>query len=185
MLQTLGGAVTATTLEGANQTLAVGPVASQIAIKQLGTNGGGFFNVNSSMPFENPTQLSNFVEVLSIILIPAALTYTYGRMVGRQRQGWAIFATMLIVWVAFIAVIYPAEQHGTPAEHKAGSPTTALDGSTGGNLEGKEQRNGIAQSVAVGDDDDGDLERLGQLRARVLHRPRRRGADVGPRHRAR
>ena len=147
MLQTLGHAVTATTLEGANQTLALGPVASQIAIKQLGTNGGGFFNVNSSMPFENATQLSNFVEVLSIILIPAALTYTYGRMVGRQRQGWAIFASMLVVWVAFIAVIYPAEQHGTPAEHEAGSPTTALDGSTGGNLEGKEQRNGIAESA--------------------------------------
>jgi K+-transporting ATPase ATPase A chain len=146
VLQTLGGAFTATTLEGAKQTMALGPVASQIAIKQLGTNGGGFFNVNSSMPFENGTQLSNFVEVLSIILIPAALTYTYGRMVGRQRQGWAIFAAMLIVWVAFIAVIYPAEQHGTPAEHKAGTPTAAIDGSTGGNLEGKEVRNGIAQS---------------------------------------
>ena len=95
VLQTLGGAVTATTLEGANQTLALGPVASQIAIKQLGTNGGGFFNVNSAMPFENATPFSNFVEMLSIILIPAALTYTYGRMVGRQRQGWAIFAAML------------------------------------------------------------------------------------------
>jgi K+-transporting ATPase ATPase A chain len=146
VLQTLGGAFTATTLEGAKQTMALGPVASQIAIKQLGTNGGGFFNVNSTMPFENGTQISNFVEVLSIILVPAALTYTYGRMVGRQREGWAIFAAMLIVWVAFIAVIYPAEQHGTPAEHKAGSPTAAIDGSTGGNLEGKEVRNGIAQS---------------------------------------
>ena len=146
VLQTLGHAVTATTLEGANQTLALGPVASQVAIKQLGTNGGGFFNVNSAMPFENGTQLSNFVEALSLILIPAALTYTYGRMVGRQRQGWAIFASMLIVWVAFIAVIYPAEQHGTPAEHKGGSPTTALAGSSGGNMEGKEVRNGIAQS---------------------------------------
>jgi K+-transporting ATPase ATPase A chain len=146
VLQTLGGAFTATTLEGAKQTMALGPVASQVAIKQLGTNGGGFFNVNSTMPFENGTQLSNFVEVLAIILIPAALTYTYGRMVGRQREGWAIFAAMLIVWVAFIAVIYPAEQHGTPAERAAGSPTAAMDGSTGGNLEGKEVRNGIAQS---------------------------------------
>jgi K+-transporting ATPase ATPase A chain len=146
VLQTLGGAITATTLDGAKQTMALGPVASQVAIKQLGTNGGGFFNVNSSMPFENGTQLSNFVELLSILLIPAALTYTYGRMVGRQREGWAIFAAMLIVWVAFIAVIYPAEQHGTPAEHKAGTPTAAIDGSTGGNLEGKEVRNGIAQS---------------------------------------
>ncbi len=146
VLQTLGGAVTTTTLEGANQTLALGPVASQVAIKELGTNGGGFFNVNSSMPFENATALSNFVQALSLILIPAALTYTYGRMVGRQRQGWAIFASMLIVWVALVAVIYPAEQHGTPAEHAAGTPTAAIDGSTGGNLEGKEQRNGIAQS---------------------------------------
>ena len=147
VLQTLGGTVTASTLEGANQTLALGPVASQIAIKQLGTNGGGFFNVNSSMPFENPTSFSNFIEVLSIILIPAALAYTYGRMVGRTRQGWAIFATMLVVWVALVAVIYPAEQHGTPAEHKAGTPTTARVDSTGGNMEGKEQRNGIAQSA--------------------------------------
>jgi K+-transporting ATPase ATPase A chain len=146
VLQTLGGAVTATTVEGAKQTMALGPVASQVAIKQLGTNGGGFFNVNSTMPFENATQLTNFVEALSIILIPAALTYTYGRMVGRQREGWAIFAAMLIVWVAFIAVIYPAEQHGTPAQHRAGSPTAAIDGSSGGNLEGKEVRNGIAQS---------------------------------------
>jgi K+-transporting ATPase ATPase A chain len=146
VLQTLSSAATATTLEGANQTLALGPVASQIAIKQLGTNGGGFFNVNSAMPFENANGFSNFVECLSLILIPAALTYTYGRMVGRQREGWAIFAAMLIVWVAFISVIYPAEQHGTPAQHKAGTPTAAIDGSTGGNLEGKEQRNGIAQS---------------------------------------
>jgi potassium-transporting ATPase potassium-binding subunit len=146
VLQTLGGAISATTVEGAHQTLAVGPVASQIAIKQLGTNGGGFFNVNSAMPFENGTTLSNFVEMLSIILIPAALCYTYGRMVGRVREGWAIFAAMLLVWVALIAVIYPAEQHGTPAQHAAGSPTAAMDGSTGGNLEGKEQRNGITDS---------------------------------------
>jgi K+-transporting ATPase ATPase A chain len=147
VLQTLGGAVTATTVEGANQTLALGPMASQIAIKELGTNGGGFFNVNSAMPFENPTSFSNFLSALSLILIPAALTYTYGRMIGRQRQGWAIFAAMLVVWVALIAVIYPAEQSGTPAEHAAGARTEAVDGSAGGNLEGKEQRNGIAQSA--------------------------------------
>jgi K+-transporting ATPase ATPase A chain len=146
VLQTLGGAITATTVEGANQTFALGPAASQIAIKQLGTNGGGFFNVNSTMPFENPTQLSNFVEALALILIPAASTYTYGRMIGRQRQGWAIFASMLIVWVAFIAVIFPAEHNGTPAQHAAGANTASLDGSSGGNMEGKEVRNGIAQS---------------------------------------
>ena len=178
MLQTLGGAVTATTLEGANQTLALGPVASQIAIKQLGTNGGGFFNVNSTMPFENPTQLSNFVEVLSIILIPAALTYTYGRMVGRQRQGWAIFASMLIVWVAFIAVIYPggAARHSGRARGRGQHRRRRrLDRRQPGG-QGAAQRDRRVGSV--GDDHDGDLERLGQLRPRVLHRPRRRGAAV-------
>jgi potassium-transporting ATPase potassium-binding subunit len=147
VVQTLSGASVARTLEGAEQALALGPAASQIAIKQLGTNGGGFFNVNSAMPFENPTQLTNFVELLSIILIPAALTYTYGRMVGRQREGWSIFAAMLAIYLAFIIVIIPAEQHGTPAEHAAGTPTAAIAGSTGGNMEGKEQRNGIADSA--------------------------------------
>jgi potassium-transporting ATPase potassium-binding subunit len=147
VVQTLGGSAVAHTLEGAEQALAFGPVASQIAIKQLGTNGGGFFSVNSAMPFENPNQLTNFVELLAIVLIPAALTYTYGRMVGRQREGWAIFAAMLAIYIAFIAVIVPAEQHGTPAQHAAGSPTAAMSGSTGGNMEGKEQRNGIADSA--------------------------------------
>ncbi|MGN6257448.1 MAG: potassium-transporting ATPase subunit KdpA [Solirubrobacterales bacterium] len=147
VVQTLGGASVAHTVQGAEQALAFGPAASQVAIKQLGTNGGGFFNVNSAMPFENPTQLSNFVELLAIILIPAALTYTYGRMVGRQREGWAIFAAMLAIYIALIAVIIPAEQHGTPAQHAAGTPTAALSGSSGGNLEGKEQRNGITDSA--------------------------------------
>jgi K+-transporting ATPase ATPase A chain len=147
VVQTLGGAVGAKTLEGAKQALALGPVASQVAIKQLGTNGGGFFNVNSAMPFENPNALTDFVEMLSIVLIPAALTYTYGRLVGRQREGWAIFAAMLAIYIALIAVIVPAEQHGTPAEHAAGASTAAIDGSTGGNMEGKEQRNGIASSA--------------------------------------
>jgi potassium-transporting ATPase potassium-binding subunit len=146
-VQTLGGAVSAKTLAGAEQALAFGPAASQVAIKQLGTNGGGFFNVNSAMPFENPSSFTNFVELLSLILIPAALTYTYGKLVGRQREGWAIFAAMLAIYIAFIAVIVPAEQHGTPAEHAAGTPTAAIVGSTGGNLEGKEQRNGIAESA--------------------------------------
>jgi K+-transporting ATPase ATPase A chain len=146
VLQTLGHAVTAKTLEGADQVLAVGPVASQVAIKQLGTNGGGFFNVNSAMPFENGTSFSNFVELLSILLIPASLTYTYGRMVGSRRQGWAIFAAMLALFLVFVLVIFPAEQHGTVAQHAAGVHTQHIAGSTGGNLEGKEQRNGIAQS---------------------------------------
>jgi len=147
VVQTLGHAVSLTTLSGGSQVLALGPAASQIAIKQLGTNGGGFFNVNSAMPFENPNQLTNFFELLAIIMIPAALTYTYGRMTGRQREGWAIFAAMLAIYIAFIAVIIPAEQHGTPAQHAAGTPTAAIDGSTGGNMEGKEQRNGITDSA--------------------------------------
>ncbi len=147
VVQTLGHAVSLTTLNGGSQVLALGPAASQIAIKQLGTNGGGFFSVNSAMPFENPNQLTNFFELLAIIMIPAALTYTYGRMAGRQREGWAIFAAMLAIYIAFIAVIIPAEQHGTPAQHAAGTPTAAIDGSTGGNMEGKEQRNGITESA--------------------------------------
>ncbi len=94
VIQTLSGYVTLHHLQGADQTLALGPAASQIAIKQLGTNGGGFFNVNSAMPFENPTTFANFVEVLFILLIPAALTATFGRMVGNRRQGWALYAAM-------------------------------------------------------------------------------------------
>jgi potassium-transporting ATPase potassium-binding subunit len=147
VVQTLSGASIARTVEGAEQALAVGPAASQVAIKQIGTNGGGFFGVNSAMPFENPNQLTNFVELLAIVLVPAALTYTYGRMVGRQREGWSIFAAMLAIYLAFVIVIIPAEQHGTPAQHAAGTPTAAIDGSTGGNMEGKEQRNGITESA--------------------------------------
>ncbi len=146
VVQTLAYDTGATTLQGADQVLALGPVASQVSIKQLGTNGGGFFNVNSSMPFENATQFTNFIELLSIILIPAALTYTYGRMVGRQRQGWAIFAAMAAMYVVLTLAIFPAEQNGTPAQHAAGLDTAHVDGSTGGNLEGKEQRNGVAES---------------------------------------
>jgi potassium-transporting ATPase potassium-binding subunit len=134
------------TLAGGSQTLAGGPVASQEVIKELGTNGGGFFNVNSAMPFENPTGLSNFFELLLILVIPAGLTYTYGRMVGSQRQGWAIFSAMFVLFVAGVIVVYMAEQHGTVAQHAAGLHTHAFHGSTGGNLEGKEQRFGIANS---------------------------------------
>jgi K+-transporting ATPase ATPase A chain len=134
------------TLAGGTQTLAQGPVASQEAIKELGTNGGGFFNVNSAYPFENPSGLTNFFELLAILVIPASLTYTYGRMVGSQRQGWAIFAAMFVLFVGGVAVVYMAEQHGTPAQHLAGLHTHAFHGSTGGNMEGKEQRFGIAGS---------------------------------------
>src|SRR5271156_3881433 len=136
--QTLGPYVDATTLEGAKQTIAVGPVASQIAIKMLGTNGGGFFNANAAHPFENPTALSNFVQMISIFALGAALTNVFGRMVGNQRQGWAILAVMGVLFIAGVAVTYWAEAGGT----------TALDalGLTGGNMEGKEVRFGIVAS---------------------------------------
>jgi K+-transporting ATPase ATPase A chain len=147
VIQSFAGSATAHTLTGGTQQIAFGPVASQESIKELGTNGGGFFNTNSAMPFENPTGLSNFVELLLILVIPAALTATYGRMVGNRRQGWAIFAAMAILFVIGTAVVYAAEQHGTPAQHLAGVSTDHFAGSTGGNLEGKEQRFGIANSA--------------------------------------
>jgi K+-transporting ATPase ATPase A chain len=146
-IQSFSSYATAHTLAGGTQTIAFGPVASQEIIKVLGTNGGGFFNANSAMPFENPTGLSNFLELLAMLLIPAALTATYGRMVGNRRQGWAIFSAMTILFVIGVAVVYAAEQHGTPAQHLAGVSTDRLSGSTGGNLEGKEQRFGIASSA--------------------------------------
>ncbi|HEY7631909.1 MAG TPA: potassium-transporting ATPase subunit KdpA [Thermoleophilaceae bacterium] len=147
VIQNLSAYTTFHTVVGGTQTLALGPAASQIAIKQLGTNGGGFFNTNSSYPFENATALSNLVETLFIILIPAALTSTYGRMVGSRRQGWAIFAAMAVLWVGGIGIAYHAEQHGTPAQHLAGVTTRHMTGSAGGNMEGKEQRFGITDSA--------------------------------------
>ncbi|MGZ5331146.1 MAG: potassium-transporting ATPase subunit KdpA [Solirubrobacterales bacterium] len=156
VIQTLDGSVTFATITGGEQTLALGPGASQIAIKQLGTNGGGFFNVNSAFPFENPTQFANFVELLFILLIPAALTATYGRMVGSRRQGWSLFAAMAVMLAVGMGVGYAAEQAGSPAQEAAGIEADAgasdvdvadADASTGGNLEGKEQRNGIIGST--------------------------------------
>jgi potassium-transporting ATPase potassium-binding subunit len=138
MPQTLGPYIEATTLEGAKQTIAVGPVASQVAIKMLGTNGGGFFNANAAHPFENPTALSNFVQMLSIFLIGAAMTNVFGRMVGNQRQGWAILSVMGVLFVAGVAVTYWAEANGTA--------TLDALGLTGGNMEGKEVRFGIVAS---------------------------------------
>jgi potassium-transporting ATPase potassium-binding subunit len=129
------------------QVLAVGPVASQIAIKQLGTNGGGFFNVNSAHPYENPTPLSNFLELLAILLIPAALSFTFGKMVGDTRQGWAILAAMSIVLIIFILGAYWAESAGNPLLAKLGVDQTASALQPGGNMEGKEVRFGIANSV--------------------------------------
>jgi K+-transporting ATPase ATPase A chain len=129
------------------QILAVGPAASQIAIKQLGTNGGGFFNANSAHPFENPTPLSNFLETLSILLIPAALCYTFGKMVGDTRQGWAILAAMTIIFVALLAVTIWAEQTGNPAIASLGVDIKQSNINPGGNMEGKEERFGVASSA--------------------------------------
>jgi potassium-transporting ATPase potassium-binding subunit len=129
------------------QTIAMGPVASQEAIKLLGTNGGGFFNTNSAHPFENPTGFTNFVEMLVVLAIPAALVFAYGKMVGNRRQGYAIYSTMMVMFLGAVIVCYIAEAHGSPAQHAAGLHTAVRAGSTGGNLEGKEQRFGIAGSA--------------------------------------
>ncbi len=147
MPQNLSAYTEATTLEGTKQLIAQGPVASQIAIKQLGTNGGGFFNVNSAHPFENPNVITNLIEMWSILAISAALTYTFGRMVGSQRQGWAIFAVMGVVYLGGITTCYWAESHGNPAFtalHIDQAPS-ALQ--AGGNMEGKEVRFGITNST--------------------------------------
>src|SRR5471032_1709169 len=138
MPQTLGPYVEATTLEGAKQTIAVGPVASQVAIKMLGTNGGGFFNANAAHPFENPTALSNFLQIILIFALGAGLTNVFGRMVGNQRQGWAIFSVMGVLFIAGVTVCYWAEANGTTALQALGL--------TGGNMEGKEVRFGIVAS---------------------------------------
>lgn len=136
--QTFGPYVEATTLEGAKQTIALGPVASQLAIKMLGTNGGGFFNVNSAHPFENPDAISNLIQMVSIFAIGAALTNVFGRMVGNQRQGWAILSAMGVLFMAGVTVVYFAEASGNPIMHQLGL--------SGGNMEGKEVRFGIVLS---------------------------------------
>ena len=139
--QNLSGYVEATTLEGAKQTIAQGPVASQLAIKMLGTNGGGFFNANSAHPYENPTALSNFVQMLTIFVIGAALTNVFGRMVGDERQGWAILAAMGVLFLVGVYVAYWAEAGGNPLIAALGVDNAA------GNMEGKEVRFGIANSA--------------------------------------
>ena len=132
------------------QTIAVGPVASQIAIKQLGTNGGGFFNANSAHPFENPNPLTNFLSMIAILLIPAGLVYTFGKMVKDTRQGWALLAAMTIIFVSLMSVAVIAEQNGNPAFQSLGIDQQASTLHSGGNMEGKEVRNGIATSVLWG-----------------------------------
>jgi len=136
-----------TTLEGGKQTIAQGPVASQEVIKELGTNGGGFFNANSAHPFENPTPLTNLFEMFLIFVIGAALTYTLGRMVGDTRQGWAVFAAMTVMFLLGVIVCYGFEQSGNPILARLGIQTAATSGQAGGNMEGKEVRFGIANSA--------------------------------------
>src|SRR3954468_4761575 len=139
VIQTLSPNLDFTTLTGAKSTLAVGPVASQEVIKELGTNGGGYFGVNSAMPFENPNGITNFFELLMILIIPAGLTATFGRMVGNRRQGWALYVAMFALLIVGVGIVYAAEAHGSVAQHAAGI--------AGGNLEGKETRFGTSNSA--------------------------------------
>jgi potassium-transporting ATPase potassium-binding subunit len=156
--QTLGRYLPVVGVQGFKQLLALGPVAGQIAIKQLGTNGGGFFNVNSAHPFENPTPLSNFVEMFAILWIPAALTYTFGKMVGSTRQGWALFVAMWVLMVAGLALTVPGERHATPAMQASGISASSP------NLEGKEVRIGPEESslwaVATTDASNGSVNSM-------------------------
>jgi len=147
VIQNLSAYTVATTLEGVKQTIAQGPVASQEAIKMLGTNGGGFFNANSAHPFENPTPFSNLLQMFLIFLIPGALTYTFGKMVRDTRQGWALFAAMSVLWLSGVITAYHFEQKGTPMLQKAGIEMTNTGTQPGGNMEGKETRFGIANSA--------------------------------------
>src|SRR5579863_9810358 len=151
-IQNLHPYTVATTLEGAKQTIAQGPVASQEAIKMLGTNGGGFFNANSAHPFENPTPFANLFQMFLIFLIPGALTYTFGKVVRDTRQGWAIFTAITLLWLAGVVTAYHFEQKGTPMLANAGIAMNATDSQQGGaqpggNMEGKETRLGIANSA--------------------------------------
>jgi K+-transporting ATPase ATPase A chain len=145
--QNLSAYVDATTLEGAKQTIAQGPVASQEVIKMLGTNGGGFFNANSAHPYENPTPLTNFIQMVLIFAIGAALTNVLGRMVGDERQGWAVFAAMGVLFLAGVTTVYWAEAAGNPAFAAAHVDMAASAAQAGGNMEGKEVRFGIADSA--------------------------------------
>ena len=147
MVQNLSPYTAVTTVEGAKQTLAQGPVASQEVIKQLGTNGGGFFNANASHPFENPTPLTNLLSMFLIFVIPGALTYTFGKMVGDTRQGWAVFAAFSVMFLIGVFVCYGFEQAGNPILAKLGIESAATSGQPGGNMEGKEVRFGVASSA--------------------------------------
>jgi len=140
--QTFNAHATATTLQGAHQAIARGPVGSQIAIKQLGTNGGGYYNSNSAVPFENPTGLTNFLEMLSILLIPAACVFMFGKMVSARRHGWMVFASMFAVFAIGVAINLPAEQHGSSVLRNSGVNISMSGSQAGGNMSDKEVRFG-------------------------------------------
>jgi K+-transporting ATPase ATPase A chain len=146
VVQSFSEPVVARTLEGGTQTIPLGLVASQEAIKELGTNGGGFYNANSAHPFENPTPLTNFLQVLAILVIPAGLTYMFGKFAGDTKQGWVLFSAMLLLFAMSVAVIYSAERAGNPNLTAAGASQAATSGAAGGNTEGKEVRFGQAQT---------------------------------------
>ena len=146
-IQNFKGPATATTLEGASQVIEQGPLASQLAIKMLGTNGGGFFNANSAHPYENPTPLANMMQMLLIFALGAGLTYMFGKMVRDTRQGWAIFAAMSVLFIAGVFVCYWAEQRGNPMVSSMGVASAYTGSQSGGNMEGKEVRFGNAQST--------------------------------------
>jgi potassium-transporting ATPase potassium-binding subunit len=161
VVQTFSGHATATTLQGAHQTIARGPAASQIAIKQLGTNGGGFYNSNSAVPFENPNGISNFLELLAILLIPAGQVFMFGKMVGARRHAWMVFAAMFAIFAIGVAVNLPAEQHGSAVLRSSGVNLTQGRGQSGGNMADKEIRFGQANSslwtVATSDASNGSV----------------------------
>jgi K+-transporting ATPase ATPase A chain len=147
VVQNVNGPTHAVTMQGVTQTIAQGPFASQEIIKELGTNGGGSFNANSAHPFENPTPLTNFVEMLALLAIPVGFTYMFGRFAGNQRQGWALFAAAMVLLVMSVSVMYVSEQRGNPNFTRAGVTQAATTTQSGGNQEGKEVRNGIGASV--------------------------------------
>jgi K+-transporting ATPase ATPase A chain len=149
-VQTLAGSVNATTVQGATQAIHVGPVASQEAIKMLGTNGGGFFNANSAHPFENPTPFTDWLQMLAIFVVPAGLTFTFGKWAGNMKQGVAIFAAMTMLFALSVGVMYGLEQTGNPNLTRAGADQVASATQTGGNMEGKEVRFGITDSALFG-----------------------------------
>jgi K+-transporting ATPase ATPase A chain len=161
VVQTFQAHATATTLQGAHQTIARGPAASQISIKQIGTNGGGFYNSNSAVPFENPNGISNFLELLAILLIPAGQVFMFGKMVGARRHAWAVFAVMLSVFIIGVGVNLPAEQHGSSVLRNSGVNITQGSGQSGGNMADKEVRFGQAASstwtVATSDASNGSV----------------------------